>query len=268
MTQRRQITARSATERAQVAADVRVLMSALQAGASPRQSPVYRWLDEHHDELLASLGDRRVEWATFAAHLGTLGLTDGKGTVVTGSVARNTWHRVKTAHRASTRGNAEDAPSAGVPMPAHADQGGGGGAQDADGTRSPTAKNPAQDQDAGQSAPAPGGDGYPHGVRPLIVPEPAPAFVKESALAASDAAPPSSTPSKGHSASSDISWTAEFDDMPSHDVRDLLGKSGGRYNRELKRWSGVGHGDLSSLTDAVRKAGGLFQVSPGTQPMT
>ena len=232
-----------------------------------------RWLDACHDELLAALGGQRVNWSAFAAHLNKLKLTDGKGGEATASVARNTWHRVKAAHRADSNSAAERAPATGAQALAHADQGGVGNVQAGGGFSSPLAEVPVEDENADQGAPASGSGDYPPGIRALAAPvsigdsaPAAPDLPKHSPSAAPDHAPTPS-PSEGeHHTGESTSWTATFATKPSNDILDLLKKNGGKWDSKRACWSGASANDLSSLTAAVKVVGGSFQSHQTPSP--
>jgi len=265
---------RSVAEQAQAAADVDALMAALQADDQPRQSPIYRWLDTRHDELLASLGGQRVNWVAFAAHLTGLGLTDGKGAAPTPSVARNTWHRVKSA-RGAAGSTQSSAPSIAVPAPALADHHGGEADQDRRSTGAPGVEVSAQDKEAAQGGSAHDGVHYPPGIRAVAAPDPAPASPGDGAAAdpdslqanlpaASDSASPVSSLDGEHRSAGPVSWTATFATKPPVDILDLLRKNGGQWDRKGVCWSGATVNDLAAT---VRSAGGSLQTSPSVQPL-
>ncbi len=268
---------RSQAEQAQVAADVDALMAALHAHDQPRQSPIYRWLDIRHDELLASLGGQRVKWVAFAAHLTTLGLTDGKDALPTPSVARNTWHRVKAA-RGAAGSIQSSAPSIAVPAPAPVDHHGGEADQDGRSTSAPGVEVSAQDREAAEGGSAHDGVHYPPGIRALAAPDPAPASPGDGATAdpdslqanlpaASDSASPVSSLDGEHRTAGPVSWTAKFPSEPPPGVLKLLRQNGGQFDREHVCWSGATANGLDDFAVTVRSAGGSLQTSPSVQPL-
>lgn len=58
-------------------------------------SPVYLWLRRNHDGLLAQFGDTRIRWASMAATLVSLGVTDANGAPPRAATIRRTWWRVR-----------------------------------------------------------------------------------------------------------------------------------------------------------------------------
>jgi hypothetical protein len=237
---KRNLDMRIMIEAAQITVDVDALMAALQADASPRQSPIYKWLDACHDELLAKLGGQRVNWRAFAAYLKKVGLTDGKGREPTASVARNAWHRVKLSRSIGTAG---------------AD-----GAQQTDdeGSYQTSSASPstievlAQDEDAAQSGLAPRGNDYPPGIRAL-----APESSRDSAPAAHNLPPATPDPAP---LSESISWTAKFAAVPPAEIRDLLRSAGGKWDAKRGCWSGTEAQHPINLEAAVKEEGGVLQV--------
>jgi hypothetical protein len=70
------------------------VMLAGQTRATER-SPLFLWLLEHHDEIVASLQGGRVNWRAFCAAVAEAGLTDTAGHPPTENTARVTWYRVR-----------------------------------------------------------------------------------------------------------------------------------------------------------------------------
>lgn len=61
------------------------------------------WLRAHHDELMAKLDGRPIDWDLYLAAFAKRGLKDADGNTPTRSTASKTWHRVRatiTADRA------------------------------------------------------------------------------------------------------------------------------------------------------------------------
>lgn len=79
---------------------------------SERRSPLFRWMVEHHDELVEASGRDGIHWASFCAQAAKRGLTDTQGRPPTADNARKTWER---ARRAVRKARAEAA--AGGPKP-------------------------------------------------------------------------------------------------------------------------------------------------------
>lgn len=58
-------------------------------------SPVYLWLRQNHDGLVAQFGGTRIRWASVAAALVELGVTDANGAPPRAATIRRTWWRVR-----------------------------------------------------------------------------------------------------------------------------------------------------------------------------
>ena len=72
--------------------DVRSVLQAARAGAGI--SPLYRWLWDHHEQLLPELAKRGVNWAAMAQQFQEADIKAGRGSVATAEVVRQTWNRV------------------------------------------------------------------------------------------------------------------------------------------------------------------------------
>lgn len=59
------------------------------------RSPLFWWMVEHHNEVVASLEGRRMNWKALCARFAELGLTDLTGTPATERSARQTWGRAR-----------------------------------------------------------------------------------------------------------------------------------------------------------------------------
>jgi hypothetical protein len=59
------------------------------------RSPLFWWLLEQHDAIVAAAAGRRMRWATLCARFAELGLTDTKGKPPTLRNARETWLQVR-----------------------------------------------------------------------------------------------------------------------------------------------------------------------------
>jgi len=62
---------------------------------SEERSPLFYWLLEHHDQIIAAQEGKRIRWAKMVARLGAAGLTDVTGKAATARTARETWYRVR-----------------------------------------------------------------------------------------------------------------------------------------------------------------------------
>ena len=65
------------------------------------RSPVYLWLWRNYASLTAQLDGARVNWATFAASLGDLGVLDGNGAPPKAETVRRSWWRVRKVKEAA-----------------------------------------------------------------------------------------------------------------------------------------------------------------------
>lgn len=66
---------------------------------SEQRSPLFRWMVEHHDELVEASRLDRIHWANFCAEASKRGLTDTQGNAPTTATARKTWTRARRAVR-------------------------------------------------------------------------------------------------------------------------------------------------------------------------
>lgn len=266
MPRNRRSPAQGGADPAQIAADVDALMEALEAAGNPRQSPVYQWLDVRHDEIVAKLNGRRMQWKTFAAHLNGLGLSDGHGGAVTATVARNTWDRVRKARLPSMGGDAAHPPAPGARTRTRATRGGGTRPQHADGISAPACAAPAQESGGGSGVPTSSGD-YPPGVRVLAVSGPDPELPGEELNPGLEppkpdfpTAPDQVSPSPLATGRVIVNWIARFPSMPPPNVRTALLKSGGVLDQKSKSWRGSSADDLDSLARFVKAGGGSFET--------
>lgn len=62
---------------------------------SELRSPLFRWMVEHHDELVEASRRDGIHWASFCAEAAKRGLTDTQGRPPTTDNARKTWERVR-----------------------------------------------------------------------------------------------------------------------------------------------------------------------------
>lgn len=58
-------------------------------------SPVYLWLRQNHDGLVAQFGRTRIRWGSVATTLVALGVTDANGGPPQPATIRRTWWRVR-----------------------------------------------------------------------------------------------------------------------------------------------------------------------------
>jgi hypothetical protein len=61
------------------------------------RSPLFHWLYEHHDELLARAPSGRISWKHLCGLMAAAGLTDLRGQAPTPALAKLTWQRVRRA---------------------------------------------------------------------------------------------------------------------------------------------------------------------------
>lgn len=66
---------------------------------SEQRSTLFRWMVEHHDELVEASSQDRIHWASFCAEASKRGLTDTQGNPPTMATARKTWTRARNAVR-------------------------------------------------------------------------------------------------------------------------------------------------------------------------
>jgi hypothetical protein len=61
------------------------------------RSPLFWWMVENHDEIIASARGRRMQWRTFCAEISRHGLTDTRGGPPTERGAREVWMQARRA---------------------------------------------------------------------------------------------------------------------------------------------------------------------------
>ena len=66
-----------------------------QLGQSDERSPLFWYLFEHHDEIVAAARGQRMRWQSLCATFEALGLTDRSGQAPSAETARRTWKRVR-----------------------------------------------------------------------------------------------------------------------------------------------------------------------------
>ena len=62
---------------------------------SDARSPLFWWMVEHHDEIIAAAAGQRIRWGSFCAEAARIGLTDTRGQPATERNARETWHQAR-----------------------------------------------------------------------------------------------------------------------------------------------------------------------------
>jgi hypothetical protein len=58
-------------------------------------SSLFRWMVEHHDDIVEAWNGERINWRTPCAALAELGLTDMRGKPTTKGNARETWRQAR-----------------------------------------------------------------------------------------------------------------------------------------------------------------------------
>jgi hypothetical protein len=64
-------------------------------GRSEARSPLFWWMVEHHDAIIAAAAGERIRWGAFCAEATRLGLTDTRGRPPTERNARETWRQAR-----------------------------------------------------------------------------------------------------------------------------------------------------------------------------
>jgi hypothetical protein len=64
---------------------------------SEERSPLFWWMVEHHDEMIATANGKRIRWAPVCSKLAALGLVDTRGLPPTERNARETWLQARKA---------------------------------------------------------------------------------------------------------------------------------------------------------------------------
>jgi len=62
---------------------------------SDARSPLFWWMVDHHDEIIAAADGERIRWPAFCAEVTRLGLTDTRGRPPTERNARETWRQAR-----------------------------------------------------------------------------------------------------------------------------------------------------------------------------
>ncbi len=76
--------------------DQRLTRSVLQTIArSDARSPLFWWMVDHHDAIIAAVAGERIRWAAFCTAVTRLGLTDTRGQPPTERNARETWRQAR-----------------------------------------------------------------------------------------------------------------------------------------------------------------------------
>jgi hypothetical protein len=93
--------------------DARLTRTTLQIIArSDARSPLFWWMVDHHDEIIAAFAGERIRWTAFCAEVTRLGLTDTRGRPPTERNARETWRQ---ARRVVARAKLRQAAAAPLP---------------------------------------------------------------------------------------------------------------------------------------------------------
>ena len=64
---------------------------------NPERSDLFRWMVEHHTELIDAAKGRRLRWRSLCERFAQLGLSDMNGKPPTPATARKTWQRARAA---------------------------------------------------------------------------------------------------------------------------------------------------------------------------
>jgi hypothetical protein len=78
---------------------------------SDARSPLFWWMVDHHDEIIAAAAGERIRWAAFCAEAARLGLTDTRGRPPTERNARETWRQARRVVARAKLRHAASAPS-------------------------------------------------------------------------------------------------------------------------------------------------------------
>jgi hypothetical protein len=62
---------------------------------SAARSPLFWWMVDHHDDIIAAVAGQRMRWAAFCAEATRMGLPDTRGRPVTERNARETWWQAR-----------------------------------------------------------------------------------------------------------------------------------------------------------------------------
>lgn len=77
--------------------DTRAILKIIER--SGERSPLFHWMVENHDEIVAAAKGGRIRWAPFCAKAVALGLVDTRGQAPTERNARETWAQARRAVR-------------------------------------------------------------------------------------------------------------------------------------------------------------------------
>jgi len=86
-------------------------------GRSKARSPLFWWMVEHHDAIIAAAAGERIRWGAFCAEATRLGLTDTRGRPPTERNARETWRQARRVVARAKLRQAATAPSSKVSSP-------------------------------------------------------------------------------------------------------------------------------------------------------
>jgi len=74
------------------------------------RSPLFWWMVDHHDEIVANAG-KRIRWKGVCAQAAARGLTDAKGNPPSERTARATWRKARLAVAAARSAEAAKSPA-------------------------------------------------------------------------------------------------------------------------------------------------------------
>ena len=85
--------------------DTKAILAIIKRGEL--RSPLFWWMVENHDAMLASADGQHIHWATFCGEAARRGLTDTKGRPPTERNARETWRQARLSVTDARRRQAE-----------------------------------------------------------------------------------------------------------------------------------------------------------------
>jgi len=99
--------------------DMKLSRRILQQVERPKaRSPLFHWLFENHDELIARAPGGRISWKEICITFAEVGLTDTRGQAPSPALAKLTWQRVRKAVLQARARQAALKPSSGPAPPA------------------------------------------------------------------------------------------------------------------------------------------------------
>ena len=75
----------------------REVIAAMPEPPQSRRSAVHVWLRKNSKHVEKQIADRAMDWATFAAALAKVGVTNKDGQAFSGAAVKQTWYRVRPA---------------------------------------------------------------------------------------------------------------------------------------------------------------------------